>query len=122
MSVKLGNIPSSVNNCTIQAHRVLKYWRETEASSLARNSVASWRQAYLGLDNTDADPNLTGQIIINSTTPYGFVEIDVTSAVRFWKAGILNYGLMIWATYEDIDGYEYCFYSRSYKNIRVHTY
>ena len=59
---------------------------------------------------------------MNSTTPYDFVEIDVTSAVRFWKAGILNYGLIIWATNEDIDGYEYWFYNRSYKNIHVHTY
>ena len=121
-SVKLGNIPSSVNNRTIQAHRVLKCWRETEASSLARNSVASWRQTYLELDNTDADTNPTGQIMINSSTPHGFVEIDVTSAVRSWRAGIPNYGLLIWATNEDIDGYDTRFYGRSFKTLSRRPY
>ena len=67
---------------TIQAHRVLKSWNETQATSKRRDSTALWHQPYLGLDDTDANDCPTGQAKIYADRPSGFVEIKVTSAVK----------------------------------------
>ena len=57
---------------TIQAHRVLKSWKETQATSTRRDSTASWHQPYLGLDDTDANDCSTGQTTIYADRPSGF--------------------------------------------------
>jgi len=44
------------SSCTIQAHRVLKPWRESQATSLVSQlSSPNWASIWLGLDDTDAD-------------------------------------------------------------------
>ena len=45
---------------TIQAHRVLKSWKETQATSTKRYSGAYWNTQWLGLDNIDAKRSSTG--------------------------------------------------------------
>ena len=107
---------------TIQAHRVLKSWKETQATSTRRDSTASWHQPYLGLDDTDANDCPTGHTTIYADRPSGFVEIEVTSAVKDWKAGKPNYGLLLWATNEDQDGRDTRFYSKSHSNSSKHSY
>ena len=89
---------------TIQAHRVLKYWQEIQATTTRRNYTAFCSQEYLGLDDTDANDCPTGETTIYANRPAGFVEIEVTSAVKDWKAGKPNYGLLLWATNEDQNG------------------
>ena len=89
---------------TVQAHRVLKSWNETQATQYKRNKLKKWARPYLGLDDTDANDCPTGHTIIHTWRPSGYVEIDITSAVQDWKAGKPNYGLLIWATNEDING------------------
>ena len=107
---------------TIQAHRVLKSWNETEVTTIYRYSTAKWDQAHLGLDDTDANDCPTGQVTIYAGRPAGFVEIDVTSAVKEWKAGKPNYGLLIWATNEDQIGRDTIFFSSYHSDSTVHPY
>lgn len=107
---------------TVQAHRVLKSWKETQATSTRRNSAALWHQQYLGLDDTDANDCPTGHTTIYAGRPSGFVEIEVTSAVRDWMAGKPNYGLLIWATNEDQNGRDTRFYSKSHSDSSKHPY
>ena len=107
---------------TIQAHRVLKSWNETEVDSIIRCFGAEWDQAYLGLDDTDANDCPTGQTTISAGRPAGFVEIDVTSAVKEWKDGKPNYGLLIWATNEDEDGRDTRFISSYHSDSAMHPY
>lgn len=106
----------------IQAHRVLKSWKETEATTTNRYNGASWQKVYLGLDNTDADSHPTGKTTIYAGRPSGFVEIDVTLAVKYWSAGKPNYGLLIWATNEDKYGRDTRFFSKSNGDSSTHPY
>ena len=107
---------------TIQAHRVLKSWKETQATSTKRYSGAYWNTQWLGLDNTDAKSSSTGQITIRPSQSKGFVSIDVTSAVREWNVGNQNYGLLIWATNENIAGRDTRFASKSESDSSKHPY
>ena len=128
---------------TIQAHRVLKSWVETEATTTMRysstpNKVSRiydrdvqlqenpndnlWHEPYLGLDDTDANDCPTGHTTIYAGRPSGFVEIEVTSAAKEWKFGKPNHGLLIWATNEDQYGRDTRFYSKSYDDSTKHSY
>ena len=107
---------------TIQAHRVLKYWSETQATRNYRYSRVKWTTPYLGIDDTDANDCPTGHATIHTWRPAGYVEIEVTSAAKDWKAGRSNYGLLLWATNEDTNGRDTRFYSRSYSDSSKHPY
>ena len=107
---------------TIQAHRVLKSWKETQATSTKRNSYSNWQTPWLGLNNIDATSYPTGQTTIYPGQPRGFVEIDVTSAVKAWKSGSPNYGVVIWATNENIAGRDTRFASSADSDSSQHAY
>ena len=107
---------------TVQAHRVLKSWNETQATRYNRNSKRKWKTPYLGLDDTDANDCPTGHATIHTYRPPGFVEIEVTSAAQDWKAGKRNHGLLIWATNEDTKGRDTRFFSKSYSDSSKHPY
>ena len=107
---------------TIQAHRVLKSWNETQATRYNRNSRRKWKTPYLGLDDTDANDCPTGHATIHTYRPAGFVEIEVTSAAQDWKAGKPNYGLLLWATNEDTNGRDTRFFSKSYSDSAKHPF
>ena len=50
----------------------------------------------------------------NSGRPAGFMpEFDVTQAVRNWRAGEPNHGVIMWATNENVPGRDLRFASRS---------
>ena len=98
---------------TIRAHRVLKSWKETQATSTKRDSYNNWHTPWLGLNNIDASLYSIGQTTIYPSTPSGFVRTDVYSAVRDWKNGSPNYGLVIWATNEDGEGHDTRFASNA---------
>ena len=107
---------------TIQAHRVLKSWKETEATSTKRDACNNWHTPWLGLNDIDATSYPTGQTTIYANRPRGFVEIEVTSAVKAWKSGSPNYGVVIWATNEDIVGRDTRFASSADSNSSRHAY
>jgi len=98
---------------TIQAHRVLQQWDETQATTTKRTSTSFWNTPYLGLDDIDAVHCPTGHTTIYACRPQSFVEIEVTSAAMNWKAGEPNYGVVIWATNEDQQGRDTRFASTS---------
>ena len=97
-------------------------WHNRPGPTTRRNSTAFWYQPYLGLDDTDANDCPTGQTIIYAGRPPGFVEIEVTSAVKDWKAGKPNHGLLLWATNEDQNGRDTRFLSKSHSDSSKHPY
>ena len=73
---------------TIRAHRVLKSWKETQATNTKRDSYNYWHTPWLGLNDIDAISSYTGQTTIYPNSPRGcWVGIDVTSAAQAWKSG-----------------------------------
>ena len=107
---------------TIQAHRVLKSWKESQATSTKRDSYNNWHTQWLGLNNIDATRYPTGRTTVYASRPRGFVEIKVTSAVKDWKSGSPNYGVVIWATNENIAGRGTRFASNADRNSSHHAY
>lgn len=106
----------------VQAHRVLKSWTETGATSSVRYPGAPWQSTYLGLDDTDANDCPSGRTAIYAYRDPGFVEMDVTSAVKDWTAGKPNYGLVMWATNEDRDTRDIRFLSKTHSDSSKHAY
>lgn len=100
----------------MQAHLVKKYWVETQATSTKRYSSASWSAPWLALDGSDAEPEPQdwNPVTIHPLRPAGFVEFDVTSAIRKWRGGVANYGLVIRAVNELQAGRGIRFYSNKY--------
>ena len=107
---------------TIQAHRVLKSWKESQATSTRRDSYNNWHTPWLGLNNTDATCYLTGRSTVYANRASGFVEIEVTSAVKDWKSGSPNYGVVIWATNENKAGRGTRFASNADSDSSRHAY
>ena len=62
-------------------------------------------------------------ITINSHRPYhSFIEFDITEAVRNWKSGDPNYGLLLMATNENTNGRDIRFASNGNSNENQHAY
>ena len=74
------------------------------------------------MNNIDATSSYTGQATIYASRPRGFVEIEVTSAVKAWKSGSPNYGVVIWATNENIAGRGTRFASNADSDSSRHAY
>ena len=86
----------------MEVHLVKKSWKESQATRSKRLSYAYWSSPWLGLDNTDAElvPQHQTPVTIFPLRPRGFVEFDITRAVRSWQSGVPNNGLVIRATNE----------------------
>ncbi len=97
---------------TLHVHQVKKEWDESQTTSLYRLTGVAWKRPYLALDGTDAAPSSIGSAIIFNSRPRGYVEFDVTEAVRNWHSGEPNYGLLILAADEYAEGRDLRFYSR----------
>ena len=111
----------------MQVHMVRKAWKETEATRIKRVSNAkfpNWSTPWLGLDCTDADsaPQECTPVTIFPVRPVGFVEFDVTNAVRSWSSGVPNYGLVIRATNELEPGRDIRFASNAHNNPNTHAF
>ena len=107
----------------IVAHQVLKYWSESQATSTKRYGSYLWDRPWLNL-GTDAlaSPTSYGVTINPGVSRPGFYPIDVTSAVRNWKNGQSNFGLLIRATNEYRQGRDFRFYSKSDSYTWRHPY
>jgi len=106
----------------MQVHLVKKFWRETQATNSMRYYGANWSSPWLGLDGTDAEavPQECNPVTIFPGLPAGFVEFDVTSAVRSWRSGVPNYGVVIRAVNELEAGRGMSFASKEYKDSSKH--
>ena len=101
---------------------MLKSWKESQATSTGRDSYNYWQTQWLGLNNIDATSSYTGQTTIYPSRSSGFVGIDVTAAVKAWKYGYPNYGVVIWATNEHVAGRDTRFASNADPNSSRHAY
>lgn len=97
----------------LKVHQVLKSWNERQATARRRIGSLSWNHTYLGLDGTDAMAYSQGEgVVMYTGQPARYIEFDITDASRNWRSGQNNYGVLVWATNEDIDGRDLRFYSK----------
>jgi len=105
----------------VQAHQLLRHWRESEADSLKRRVGSNWLSPRgkigPGSDSTLVDAN--GQY--ESTTLFKDLEYpawkswDLTALTQKWITGAAtNYGVILWATNEDANGMNLFFRSSEY--------
>ena len=85
----------------LRVYLVKKPWAESQATSTIRKRGIRWSSPWLALDGRDAEANpQRGTVTIFPYRPHGFVEFDVTNAVKAWSRGVPNNGLVIRATNE----------------------
>ena len=97
----------------LQIHQIKKQWSETEATQYNRLNDTPWGAQYVGLDDIDACARPLDTVRLNTGRPASFMEFDVTQAVRNWRAGEPNHGVIIWATNENVPGRDLRFASRT---------
>ena len=107
----------------IQVHMVKKRWSERQATSTRRLNGIRWSGTFLDVNNNDAEatPQDCAKILYTER-PRGFVEFDVTRAVRSWRQGTPNYGLLLWATDENLAGRDRRFASNAERDRSKHGY
>ena len=89
----------------LRVYLVKKPWVESQATSTMCRRGVSWFSPWLALDGRDAEATpQQGTVTIFPYRPQGFVEFDVTNAVRAWSRGVPNNGLVIRAVNEFIPG------------------
>ncbi|KAJ7365165.1 hypothetical protein OS493_007814 [Desmophyllum pertusum] len=86
----------------LQLFLVKKSWKEAEATSIKRDYSSKWCTPYLRLYGCDTEvfPEPDTVMIFPLRPRNDFVEFDVTNAVKRWKYGLPNHGLLIRATNE----------------------
>ena len=118
----------SINNVPfipryLEVHLVKKAWSEAQATSTKRLSGTSWATSYLGLDGTDAEAApQPGKVTLFPHRPKGFMEFDVTDAVKSWRSEVSNNGLVIRATNELSAGRDIRFASNAMPDSSKHAY
>lgn len=108
----------------LEVHLVKKYWKEREATQRKRLSRAYWSAPWLALDGRDAQvrPQECTPVTIFPLRPAGFVEFDITNAVKSWSGGVPNYGLVVRATNELEPGRGIRFASNAYRQRNKHAF
>jgi hypothetical protein len=108
----------------LQVHQVKQEWSETQATSLYRLTGQKWNKQWLALDGSDADPNglLCEPVTVYTSRPSGFMEFDITEAMRNWQNGDPNYGVLLRATNENDLGRDVRFYSNAEGDRSRHAY
>ena len=102
---------------------VKKSWNEFQATSTKRDNSQSWSTAWLALDNTDAEAEPQScSVTIFPYRPQGFVEFDITRALRRWRSGVPNHGLVIRATNELDAGRSIRFASNAMSDTTKHAH
>ena len=107
----------------LEVHLVRKPWNEAEATSTWRLSGFSWSSPWLGLNGTDAEAaSQPGTVTISRNSTRGFVEFDITNAVKSWSGGVANNGLVIHATNELNLGRDIRFASNAMSDSSKHAF
>ena len=129
--------------------KVKQQWSETQATSVYRLTGKRWNKPWLALDGSDADPHgllcepvtlytyrsvpllrfvlhavqsLSGCVYVYISRPSGFMEFDITEAMRNWQNGDPNYGVLLMATNENDLGRDVRFYSNAEGDRSRHAY
>ena len=98
---------------TLQVHQIKKQWNETQATSVDRLSGRPWSSSFLALNGSDAASHIQDNVKLYTYHPgEQYIEFDITVAVRNWKSGEPNCGVLVWATNENEKGRDIRFYSR----------
>lgn len=106
----------------LKVNPVIKDWEENQATSTFRKTGVPWSKPYLDLNGVDAKKKAVGSATIYTSRPRGFVEFDITRAIRRWKKEHPNYGVVIWATNEDTPGRDIRFASNASSDKTTHAY
>ena len=106
----------------IEVHVVKKEWEESQATSTFRKTGVPWSQPYLDLNGGDARKKVLDSVTIYTSRPRGFVEFDITKAIRRWKKGHPNYGVVIRASNEDTPGRDTRFAGNTNSDSTTHAY
>lgn len=107
----------------LEVYLVRKPWNEAQTTSTMRLIGTPWSSPWLGLDGTDAEATpQQGTVIIFPSRPKGFIEFDVTNAVRSWSDGVANNGLVIRATNELDPGRDIRFASHAMSDSSKHAF
>ena len=107
---------------TLRVHQVKKEWNETQATSALRLRSVSWSAAYLALDGKDACSKFQDEVTVYTGRPSGYMEFDITEAVRNWGKGEPNYGLLVMAKNEQEVGRDLRFFSREHADHTKHPF
>ena len=92
-------------------NQIKKYWNENTATRDNSQPGVQWSTHYLGLGGSDAVSSALDVVTIYTGRPAGYMEFDITQAAKNWLSGQPNYGVVIPATNEEIQGRETRFYS-----------
>jgi hypothetical protein len=115
----------------VQAHQILVNWNEAQATKDNRLTGTSWNATYGKIGGTvpPAD-DANGQF--ESTTLFWQSELselpkwkswDLTALTQKWMNGTAsNYGVILWATNEDVTGYTMRFHSSEASNSSDRPY
>ena len=107
----------------LEVRLVKKFWREAQATSMYRYRGSRWSSPWLSLDGRDAEASpQRGMVTIFPNRPRGFVEFDITDAVKSWRSGTPNYGLLVRATNELARGRSIRFASNRYSDKSKHAF
>jgi hypothetical protein len=103
----------------VQAHQVLNNWDESQADSLKRLTGVNWLapRGKIGPGSNPASEDANGQFestMLFQTGQTGTWKVwNLTALTQKWINGtVANYGVILWATNEDVNAYDLRFYSR----------
>ena len=117
---------------TFELYRVLMPWKEQEATIQYRQRGLKWNSKLLNIGkDTESEPQCGNcfsdgrncrPTTLYPPRPAGFMEFDVTKAMRSWSNGAPNYGLLMKVVNEVENGRDIRFYSKSHSNSRRHPF
>ena len=115
---------------TFQVYRVLKPWKEQEATIDYRERGLKWNNRLLNIGkDTESKPQCSFNDALKCSPetlypprPAGFMEFDVTKTMRSWSKGTPNYGLLVKVVNEAVNGRDIRFYSKSHSDFRQHPF
>jgi RHS repeat-associated protein len=107
----------------VQVHQLLVNWDEAQATSVNRLTGTPWNVAYVGLNDIDAKSTYESTILFQSGQTNTWKSWDVTALTQKWVNGTAtNYGVVLWANNEDVNGYDLRFRSSEYATTTERPY
>jgi len=107
----------------VQAHQMLDSWNEAQADSLKRLTGVNWGapRGQIGGTNPDANGQFESTQFFwqneQQTELPKWKSWDLTALTQKWLNGTAtNYGVILWATNEDVAGYTFRFHSSEATN------
>ena len=113
-------VMGSATTAYIDCHRMLKYWREEEATWNERMSGYNWSTPGVGLDDVDADDYPTASVEWGTDTQ-SWKVYTITGLTQYWVDKIYNnYGVIFRAQDESSGGCDRMIYSSDHSTEENH--